>query len=427
MQIFWQKYQILFFYIFSGLFLGIGVVVSELWFFGLVGVGFFAHLVFGKEGSAKNDIGKRCLHYWGGTLAFITKAALATSVLWSVYPIAWVPDKWWWAELLMIGLYWGLAATALGVFGFLVVYLSLQIKQRFGAVVAASLLPFWFVLAEVLGSLVFSLVFYGAGSTVNVAYSLGYVGYLLAEHQGLLLLAKIYGVYSLTIVFVYLGIGLWWLQQTAKIKINITYPLLIFITTLLAITAKIDFANPLPSSGQTVVTVDTKFGGTDYYSLADYTALKADEVEKAVDVALSLNPRYLLLPEGAGFVANEIDLEFARRRLGFFYSESETVIIDSGTKLLPNGDKLVRGVIYDGKNKELSEVFKSYLVPQGEYLPYIFSFILKLTAPEEFLAETKKDLNFIAGEESSFLVNSHLPSILFCFGSVDPTAVWRKL
>ena len=428
MQIFWQKYQILFFYIFSGLFLGIGFVVSELWFLGLVGVGFLVYLVFGKD-DTESEKSKRRLHYWGGSLAFVTKAALATSVLWSVYPIAWLSDKWWWAELLMIGLYWVLAATALGAFGFLVVYLSLQIKQRFGIAVAASLLPVWWVVAEILGSLVFSLVFYGAGGTVNVAYSLGYVGYLLAEHHSLLLLAKVYGVYGLSVFFIYLGIGLLWLWQTAKIKITITYSfsLLIFIIVLLVVTAKIDFTNPLSPSGQTVMIIDTKFGGTDYYSLTDYTALKAAEVEKAVDAALLLQPDYLLLPEGAGFIANEDDLEFARRRLGFFYNESETVIIDSGTKLLPNGDKLVRGVIYDGKNKELSEVFKSYLVPQGEYLPYVFLAILKITASEEFLAETKKELNFIAGKENDFLKDSHLPVILFCFGSVDPAAVWRKL
>jgi len=408
----------LFKYFFSGVLMGIGFVLPVLWVTVFVGIALLLFLLKQETSWSKMVI--------GGIISFTTKTMFATSVFWSVYPITWIElnlGKW---ELLVIGFYWLTVSLFIGLGGGVLAGIFWLIRKIPTAFLIL-IFPAIFIAGEVMGSFIFSVLTYGEGGTFNFVYSLGYVGYLLAEHDTFIQLAVWGGVYFLSFVTVFLG-GLVWFVYSERSRKNFFY---LMIPTLLLFSVTTDFSvgnknnyeyNP---GGKIVAVVDTDFGG-DYYQLPDNEEYKFNLINEAVSKTLEIKPDYIILPEGAGYNPFNHTPTSAYRLFRFQNSDPEVVLIDTSQALIQNEINVVRANIYDGINKTGWGADKQYLTPQGEFLPYLYETTLKFLKKDKALEELRRKLIFRPGPLSNQQdFPDIIPAVLFCFEGLDPYGVRR--
>lgn len=407
-------------YFLSGILLGVGFVWSQLWILVFLGI-FLYLLILSRTESLKPVL-------LGSFITFTVKTLFATSVFWSVYPITWLElDLGLW-ELPIIGLYWISISAFIGlggvVGGFLIWFAHQKVQVAFFAI----LLPFIFIASEIFGSLMFSILTYGEGGSINTAYSLGYIGYLLGEHNWLVQTAVFGGVYILTALAVLLGFLFWLLyEQTSR---KIFFYISVAVLVVLYSTANVPILETETGNNHktTIAIVDTEFVG-DFHKMENHKEYKREQILEAVAFALKLEPDYVLLPENSEFNNLNLVAKGAYDLFRFQYGNPSVVLIDSGAAFL-SSDKtaVVRATIYDGINKTGWAVDKQYLVPQGEFMPHVYLGALNILGRESTLKNIEAKLYFRPGPLASQVeLPAVIPAVLFCFESVDPYGVRRLL
>ncbi len=402
----------------SGLLLGISFVYPTLWILGLFGVAVFIWCL-------KNTTTLKTA-LLGGGLAWCVKSLLAVSLFWSVYPINWLEISFGNAEVFIVGLYWFSVAFFLSFGGVFVSGLSFLLSRGLPMVAGFVWLPLVWVFGEVVSALSFSLWTFGPGATINSVYSLGYLGYIFGQHQILLSLASLAGVYGLSVLGAFLGYGIWFTycrlpRQRAGI--------LILVCTLIVWGSRgnvsVEKANEMIEGETTVAVIDTRFGD-EWLKKENRYEYKAEQINAAVEAALLLNPDYILLPEDSRYTNTELGIARAYNFFRFKHSDPETIVIDTGRTPLPGGVFTQRAYIYDGQSKRGWITDKQYLVPQGEFMPYFYSGSLRLMGLGSVSDTLGQRFTYVPGPENSQAeLPSIVPGILFCFESADPKAAVR--
>lgn len=395
-------------YSFSGLLLGIGFIVEPLWFLVFGGIWFFVQAV--------DDSLKARQYLLGGGLAFFIKMLLVHAWGVYIYPLDWyqpaLAQGGWWG----IAIYWLLGSLFLSVGGLILAALirPLRFKPHFQK---WSLIALAWVFAETINSYIFSVLTLGGDSYISDAYSYGFIGYLLASHNWLIYIAKLGGVYALTIAAVMLvGLVLYFLKFN---KYYVITGVAIFL--LLGVVPQPEFSRETKVS---VALIETDF---------DALFLEKDKevfdqykfVEEAIDAAILNEADYVVLPEAAQYTNLNFGPEGAYNLYRFKNKDTDTILVDSGQGILPNNQAIIRATIYDGQNKQAWQFDKQYLVPQGEYMPGIFSLLFRAMGLSEE-ERTKYRVEYVPGPIVGQVdMPSHLPRVLFCFSSADPRAVRR--
>jgi apolipoprotein N-acyltransferase len=388
--------------------LGLGFVTSFTWFLGLLGIWLFFEAV-AKDGNKK-------LLWWGGVLAFFIKNLLVLSWGWSIYPLDWFSVP------LTLNGFWGISFYWIMGAGFLSLgggFLALAISyfKRVHTVWFIVLTPIVWLLFEVLNALFFSIATLGGGGYISSSYSYGFVGYLLAEHNLLLLMANWGGVYILTIVAVLLVVVVRYFE---KIKPSLA------IAVVGAVT--LSMLMPLPRHEDNKLDYKVALLETDFD--AEFTsASNSNEEQKkriiaALDAAILGEADYVILPEDAHYTNLNLTKEGANSWYRFQNKDTNTILVDSGQATLGTGDSIMRATVYDGVEKSVWQFDKQYLVPQGEYTPNFFLLLLKLFRQTDLVDAFKATASYVPGPiVGQGDLPEHLPRVLFCFSSADPTAV----
>ncbi|MEZ4103855.1 MAG: hypothetical protein R3B60_01055 [Candidatus Paceibacterota bacterium] len=408
-----------FLFLVSGILLGIGFVLPVLWV-----VSFFGILVFLLVVTKNTSFKKVVL---GGWLAFTTKSLFATSMFFKVNPEAGLNLMLGHWENLFIFLYWVTVSLFLGSGGALLASGFWFLQKKINAKVLPFLFVILFIFSEVFGSLMFSILTFGVGATINTAYSLGYFGYLLAEHETLLQFARWGGVYILSALGAVLGYGLW-LIFSLNSRLNfykISGP---FIAVLFFSASWSLVEDYKPSENKTVLIVDTTFTDTSSESMSDDIDIyKHEVIVEAVTFALSYEPDYLILPEGSYYNDGNLTPESAYKLFRFQTGDTKTVMIDVSPAFLTKNSATVRATIYDGVGKEGYGVDKQSLTPQGEFMPYIYIALLKTLGFSDLLEQIRSKLYYQPGPLfDQTLLPDYIPSVMFCFEGLDPKGV-RKV
>ena len=134
-----------------------------------------------------------------GWLIFTVKALWVNSFFLSIKPNSWIDDGWFVGTMIVV-CSWFLVSSFIGLAGLFLAGAISFLNKYLNIIYLGFFVPVLLVVSEVLGSLIFSIISYGTGSTINANYSFGYVGYFLAQHQLLLTTASFGGVYFLTYV-----------------------------------------------------------------------------------------------------------------------------------------------------------------------------------------------------------------------------------
>jgi apolipoprotein N-acyltransferase len=389
----------------SGLALGIGFVVPALWVLALPGVWLFVRAVLEAQ--------KTKIVFLGGFLSWFIKMFLVLSWGVSIYPIDWfmvpLPGQ----GIYGIAFYWIVGSLLLS-FGGLVLAGVIRLFKNSSENKLWLSLPFLWIMAEVISAYFFSIITWGPGSYLNAAYSYGFVGYLLAEHPVLLMFAKWGGVYALSIVLVgMVGLGIFLYKKYG----------LVSGFALLLIAAGYLVSSPSYSNGEkTVAIVETEFNSQ--LNRGDRVSERKDKVVEALDAALLTESKYIVMPEVSQYSNLGLGPEGAYQMFRFQNKDPKVVLVDSGQAMTAEGDLIVRATLIDGEAKAAWQFDKQYLVPQGEFIPSLFTGILKILGGSEMANTLRDNFNYVPGPiKSQSAIPENLPRVLFCFSSADPTAV----
>lgn len=388
----------------AGLLLGVSFLHAALWWLGLFGIALFYFISKSMHVTLRQAV-------IGGGVAGTVQFLIVSSWLWSAYPIQWleINNS---VAVLFIGVVWlvcsitfGLAKVLPALYGhfFLGDTQSLSVSAVFFA-------PVWLT-SEMCGSLLFSLVHAGSGGAVSLHAAMGYVGYLFAEHGALVQLAQVGGVYILSLLYV--GAAL--LLYVCILKKQFVYTGLLLMCMLGG--SLVPYINPYQNDDYAVLTLSTDYHASGQ-SAQDVEEAQYQDLINRVIQGLRGDAAYIVLPENARFARSfespEAVLDFMRT-----YSEADVVLIDSGTEDADNGFTHVVSTLYDTQANSYSKQYKEYLVPTGEYIPALYTYVLHRTGFGDELARFLESYNSIPKENDEVYL-PRAPGVLFCFASVSP-------
>ena len=406
-------------YALAGVFLGTPFVLPTLWLTGVLGVVAFLYA------TSLAKVPREVL--WGGFAAWTIKSLIALAWGWSIWPLDWfffsLPLAGFWA----IALYWICGAVFLGVGGaFAAGWLWYFLVHKKFEALALLALPFLWLIGEVMAAQIFSVMTIGPNGFYTAAFSYGQLGYILAEHKLLILIAKFGGLYLLTIVAVLIGVALWYSYRNIASPKRLVLGVGMLATLIISGFVEVPFGEATPADYKIAV-VDTKFNNQIIRS-SDEIIEREELLGEAIEAALANNVTHIILPEGSRFSDANQSADTLARRLRFQTSDAEVILIDSGRAKLTPTDTALRATIYDGVSKQAWQVDKQYLVPQGEYVPMYFGKLFQLLGMGGRVSELQQVFDFVPGPlASQNELPSDVPRILFCFSSADPLAVRRLL
>lgn len=255
--------------------------------------------------------------------------------------------------------------------------------------------------------------------------SFGYSGYLLAESQWLLQIARVAGVYSLSFVFAILSLGvLQFAKQTTR-----RYQMMFLVTMVFLIGITVtprwmmsETASENSEREYSVITIDTMFPASLLRSEEGVRRI-SEELEEAIASALQEYPDYIILPEGANYFNQESPLSTVKSWFQFKYGRPGATIIDSG-RVDQGESAILQTFIYNGPDNPVEQVQKRYLVPQGEFISSLYRGLFWMFGLNEATDQAAKYVTYVPGPLSDQSgMDEKVPGILFCFESVNPRGV----
>lgn len=399
----------------SGLLLGIGFLHPWLWICGIAGAALFLHAAISSE-RVRDAV-------WGSAIAGTLKAAGALAWIWSTYPLVWLGLEPGGAQLSLIGVYWIIDAASVGI-GMIAcgasIYLLVRRNERW---IAA--FPFLFVVAEVVGSFTQSLYSLGPGSAPNFDFSFGYLGHAVAESAILFPFAAFGGVYALSFVGVACATGVYILFRrphfAREYKILVPTACLVACTvfawtTVYGRTAELDTH---------VIAVETYFDSTLFTVPSGYM-LKRIEILEAVEAAMQLRPELIVLPEDSRFTLAYQTPDAALQDVSAAVDDADVILIDSARSTDERGETVLRAYVYDTARATVHLADKQYLVPQGEYVPYLIGALLRAVGAQGLMQRIEKNQSYRPGTHAQpESLPDTIPGILFCFESAVPYGIQR--
>ena len=406
-------------YTVSGVLLGVPFVVPALWVCGLIGVAVFVYAT-----TIAKAPGAVLL---GGFVAWMVKSLFALSFGWSIWPIEsflfTLPLSGFW----VIAMYWISGSVFLGTGGaFVAGWLWYTWTHKKYETLALLTLPALWLLGEFLAARLFSVLTIGPDGFYTAAFSYGQLGYILAEHNLLILLAKLGGVYVLTVIAAMIGVMFWYgyknLAPTKRNLAGMGAVIVLIVSGFVPVST-----GEVVGAGLKIAVVDTEFNNQIIRSLDEITQREV-LLGEAIDVAITQGVTHIILPEGSRFNDAQQSAGALARRLRFLTADATVVLVDSGRAELNAVDTALRATVYDGVTKEAWQVDKQYLVPQGEYVPVYFGELFKLVGMGDRVAEVGKVFDFVPGPlRDQSVLPAGMPRILFCHSSADPVAIRRLL
>ena len=391
-----------------GLLLGVGFVVPGMWWLSVIGIAWFVHELLFRPN----------YYTWYWVLYIWTiKYLCALSWFWSAYPIDWLGINLGGFELLLIGMYWLSAAVWLGLGGVLLYVVSMY-GVRVGSRFVLLAMPVLWLLAEIAGAWLFSVFSYGPGAILTANFSFGYVGYHLAQHVILIMLAAWGGVYVLTIVLVLLACAalyLWRLQQRGWLG----FGCVIFLFTA---NVSLPVQTPSTAATTTVAIVDTQTPTNSWLS-DEGAQYMTQQMNQALMAAKDTGAAYILFPEDSRVFTQLGTPNQTTALLAFTQADLQSIVIDS-SRFKQVDQAVLQAVVYDGSTKESYVSQKRYLVPQGEFMPTVYGAVLRLVGLGETVDQLEQRLSYtVDADLSQTPPAAGIPSVLFCFEGVAPDGV----
>jgi len=332
------------------------------------------------------------------------------SFVWETYPLTWIDIGSPVVQLAFIFSYWLTTSAAMGL-GPVIPGLLIYRLYQWRPIYAALAFPLAWVMGEILGSLFSSIILLGPGSYLNINIAHGYTGLALSHLALLFPFIKIGGVYALSFLAALLGL----ISYLILVRKNISaWSLLVFAFVLLTI--YLIFPPQLPPTTNTkVLAVDLNFSSAEWHQPGG-PVLKQKLVQEATFQALKSDSDIILLSEDArltkGLGGPTTTLAFLQK----WAPEQDTLVVESSRITDETGKAVLRGYYYDLAKGTVYEIDKQFLVPQGEYVTYLYSWIIKMIVPDEVYQNLQRDVNYRPGPKDKLEdLPKNIPALMFCF------------
>lgn len=400
-----------------GILLGIGFIVPSLWWISVVALVWSLHAL--KTSTSYGQAIKLFLLVWW------IKSLCSLSWYVSTYPINWLGIENHTYQIILVGVYWFTSSLWLALGGIILALVGrfLFLHNYVPEVVWYCSMPLLWVLCELISGLTFALFSYGPGSIVDFYFvSFGMVGYLLGTSSLGVWLASVKGVYGLSFILVSTACLMLLLIETKRIKCLTLFFIVVAILSVWSSQRQLLYTN----LGVTVVSVDTQFDAI-LLNYKEGEQIKVDTIRIAIDQAVELAPTFVLLPEDSRYLYSQYNSLYPDQAMSMFlftHKNTETILIDSGRHVTENGATVLRANVFDGVSKKMWQFDKQYLVPQGEYIPYLYQTVFSILGFKSSVEEIAKDSAYRPGPllQTSSLP-AYIPGVLFCFESISPTGV----
>jgi len=335
------------------------------------------------------------------------KAGVAVSWLLAAYPADWLGGASRFEQLVVIVGCWLGTLLSVGV-GYAFVGISVRAMKTHSTVVRGICFAAALLISELIGSLGFSIYTYGNGGVLNVNFANSYVGFALAYHSLLKHVAVVWGVYGLTVLVALISYGLALLTLRAKtasrrVCIAAVFLVCIYLTGILP-------DSSTPAQGTAVAAVGTAFDS--FVSFTDSELAHEQRVlGSGIEEALQAGAATVVLPEDARF-GNIQDETKLYQHLTQMSHAPGAIIVDSSRTDVSQTSAVTRAYIYDIDAHHTYQVDKQFIVPMGEYLPYLHTEAIRALGGEEFFA----NMTHIPGTASlDANTPQRIPNVLFCF------------
>lgn len=404
-------------WILAATFLGVAFIFPLFWWFCFFGVAFLLHAI-----SVEKSYIKIFLY---AIVVGIVQYASALVWFLSTFPVQAIPSHNMTVQFLVIGGHWIITSVVMGVsYGFFAIAVKSLPSQVMLKLIC---IPALFVFREVLSAFLFSVYSLGPGSTYNISFSFGQMGYLLSRNAQLVQISWVYGVYGLSFIAACLSVLLYYYISKRLFKM-IVWNVIACCFILYILFASYFVHVAYTDHHKHVISIETYFDGK---SANTHESSEAREVvlREAIREALIANPDSILLPEDArfsDFFATHKEFFAWAKEINPTFSGS---IIDTGYFFnAPTDRAFLRAEIYNAKDSSVSEFDKDYLVPDGEFLSYFYEKLLSLFVSHETLVHITDSFKYSRGTlHDTASLSKDLPALLFCSESVSPFGVKRAM
>jgi len=349
----------------------------------------------------------------------LCKALGALSVIWSAYPLESMELSAGWITVLIMGIGWFISAVPFAV-GMSVVTVSVWLLKDTSYAYHA--FPLLWVAGEVFSSLLFSIIQAGTDSYLNIHFTFGYIGYLVPLLEPMKSVAVFGGVYALSALFFYFSLLSFQLVYDNKSKKQFIYLASLVIGLISAVYIFLPVTEPVNMDTK-IITFDTRFSTMDLRTEAGRIQ-KYSELFGALSEVNEYNPDIILLPEDSrltyAFSTPETTLDF----LKFIFIDNIPLVVDTSRRDVNDESVALRAYYYDLENTQIYSVDKQYLVPHGEYITNVVSFMLNKFQRGDVLNQLMLNQNYVPGPRTSYeSFPETLPPMLFCNASIAPLLV----
>jgi len=390
----------------SGLLLGVGFYYPFFWPIVFVGLIPFLYVQ-----GAHQTLKERAVS--GFVLGMCLYGCALFSIHWHTLPIDWFGIASPILQVGAVGFSWVVASAilALGTTAF-----SLLLPYASKTAWSILFIPVLWVLGESFGSLMTSLILVGEGSLIGAHFTLGYVGYLLAYQPALLQLAAIGGIFLLSAVAIAMNVVVYRLIYVSSRKehyvlvgaLCFLYVGVVVVDSLLAPVRQIE--------GDTVhIAALSTYQPPHLYYTIEEERERVEDIATLVEEAGKVD--VILLPESASFA------RYASEKM----EQEATLMVDTENRMDTEGKTRAEMLFWyqDGHSEKST---KQYILPLGEYIPYIYRAALMLVPDETFRKQVLGTRSFVSGEDTHFAsVPGGKLAVRFCDEVMSPYLYSRDI
>tara|TARA_Y100000310_G_scaffold314736_1_gene364397 strand:+ start:852 stop:2462 length:1611 start_codon:yes stop_codon:yes gene_type:complete len=378
----------------SGVVMWLAHNYSILWFVSLIGLIPILYIVYTQN----------LKHYQNFLVGFVAGTIMLAGVMlwhWNMLPLDWAGINNSASELFLVFYIWILSSTTAGLIGLWTLGLGYLKRNNWFDLLLA---PALWVVIEFIRSIVVSILWHGEGSTIGSHWSISFVGYDLAAANFLLPFGAIGGVYILSFIVILFNLLLFFYFRDYLEKQNLTihYKLagvVILVIVIFNIGNSIIRHQSEPEKIVPVAVVNTY--------LESFSRITKDQFGDITDSHKALlstikkenrSPKIIIFPEDSRFLVG-LTVAEEQNFLKEIFNDQEVLIIDSAR--IPKEEGKPVALTFNFLNITEDQIVfsdKQFLIPHGEYIPYLSAGILRLTGNGEWVDNFSASRGFSKGK-----------------------------
>jgi len=342
---------------------------------------------------------------------------------WGVYPLDWIGVQNDTYSFGIIMFAWVVTAVVLSVtmVGRALFMHFLKSSEKENGVL---IVPIVWILFEYVGAVTFSLLWAGPQSTVGAHWTFGFLGYALAEIPIARSLAAIGGVYLLSFTLVFIVSVIYFVSKRMLSFKKINSVSLVVVAAVLLIGSISGYGVAIRANTgviKEVLLVHTAFPSASNQLTSNQKEERSSEIIATVTNAIrsGAKPDILIFPESSE-VLNSVSPAAAQSFLETLAQEKNTLVLNPTNDSNARGE-LISSIWYARAQEGVTEVrHKSFLVPVGEYAPYIGIFFSNVLHKTEWFERIYAVHGYykVRDDEDAFRASD--VGILQCSESISP-------